>query len=121
MLVIVASTLLVRLFVALRLTKRTKPTMRTRQAMPATMSSVGVSIRSFLFQKRTVQQTRDPSKYTSSVLMQHFVSSAMQRVTDGSLQPGIFVIDPHFDFIADLLQLIPPDRLADLLLLDLTD
>lgn len=56
-----------------------------------------------------------------TVLMQRMIQGAMQRVTDGTLQPGIFVIDPHYDLVEDLLSLIPADRLADVLLLDFTD
>jgi len=56
-----------------------------------------------------------------TVLMQRMIQGAMQRVTDGTLQPGIFVIDPHYDLVEDLLSLIPAERFADVLLLDFTD
>ena len=39
----------------------------------------------------------------------------------GSPQPGSFVIDPHHDLIEDLLGIIPPERVNDVLLLDFTD
>lgn len=61
------------------------------------------------------------SRSGKTVLMQRMIQGAMQRVTDGSPQPGIFVIDPHHDLIEDLLSMIPADRLADVLLLDFTD
>lgn len=61
------------------------------------------------------------SRYGKSTLLQLLIQAAMRPVRDGSLQPGIFVIDPHKDLIEDLLLLIPPDRVKDVLLLDLTD
>lgn len=61
------------------------------------------------------------SRSGKSVLMQLMALGAMQRVMDGSPQPGIFVIDPHHDLIDDLLGVIPPERVADVLLLDFTD
>ena len=45
----------------------------------------------------------------------------MHPVGAGTLQPGIFVIDPHKDLIEDLLLLIPSHRAKDVVLLDLTD
>ena len=56
--------------------------------------------------------------------MQLLLWAAMQEVRDGSLQPGIFCIDPHRDLIEDVLALIallPSHRAKDVLLLDMTD
>ena len=61
------------------------------------------------------------SRSGKSVLMQLLATGAMQRVCDTSLQPGLFCIDPHRDLVEDLLQCLPPERAADVLLLDLTD
>lgn len=61
------------------------------------------------------------SRYGKSTLIQLLAHGALQPVRDGSLQPGIFVIDPHADLIDDLLRLIPPHRAKDVVLLDLTD
>jgi hypothetical protein len=61
------------------------------------------------------------SRYGKSTLIQLLAQAAMQPVLDGSLQPGLFVIDPHKDLIEDLLLLIPPHRVKDVILLDLTD
>jgi hypothetical protein len=61
------------------------------------------------------------SRYGKSTLIQLLAQAAMQPVQDRSLQPGLFVIDPHKDLIEDLLLLIPPHRAKDVILLDLTD
>jgi hypothetical protein len=61
------------------------------------------------------------SRYGKSTLIQLLAQAAMQPVRDRSLQPGLFVIDPHRDLIEDLLLLIPPYRAKDVVLLDLTD
>jgi hypothetical protein len=64
------------------------------------------------------------SRYGKSTLMQLLLWAAMQEVRDGSLQPGIFCIDPHRDLIEDVLALIarlPSHRARDVLLLDMTD
>ncbi|GHP00764.1 hypothetical protein KSF_108110 [Reticulibacter mediterranei] len=61
------------------------------------------------------------SRYGKSVLLQLLVSGMLQNVRDGSLQPGIFCIDPHRDLVFDLLKLIPKHRANDVLLLDFTD
>jgi hypothetical protein len=61
------------------------------------------------------------SRYGKSTLIQHLGQAVMQPVCDGSLQPGLFVIDPHKDLIEDLLALVPPHRAKDVVLLDLTD
>src|SRR5262249_38270856 len=41
------------------------------------------------------------SRYGKSTLIQLLAQAAMQPVRDGTLQPGIFVIDPHKDLIED--------------------
>ncbi len=61
------------------------------------------------------------SRYGKSTLIQLLAQAAMQLVTDGSLQPGIAVVDPHQDLIDDLLFLIPTQRMHDVVLLDVTD
>jgi hypothetical protein len=64
------------------------------------------------------------SRYGKSTLMQLLLWTAMQEVRDGSLQPGIFCIDPHRDLIEDVLALIallPAPRAQEVLLLDMTD
>jgi len=64
------------------------------------------------------------SRYGKSTLIQLLIWAAMQEVRDGSLQPGIFCIDPHRDLIEDVLALItllPPQRARDVLLLDMTN
>ncbi|GHO50836.1 type IV secretory system conjugative DNA transfer family protein [Ktedonospora formicarum] len=61
------------------------------------------------------------SRYGKSTLMQLLIQAAMQEVQDHTLQPGVFVIDPHKDLIEDLLKLIPAQRVKDVVLLDLTD
>lgn len=62
------------------------------------------------------------SRSGKTVLMLLLTWAAMQRVRTIP-QPGIFCIDPHRDFIADLLQLIAghPELEHRLVLLDLTD
>ena len=61
------------------------------------------------------------SRYGKSTLIQLLVHAAMHPVQDRTLQPGIFVIDPHKDLIEDLLSLVPANRTQDVVLLDLTD
>jgi len=64
------------------------------------------------------------SRYGKSTLIQLLIWAAMQEVRDGSLQPGIFCIDPHRDLIEDVLALItllPSQRARDVLLLDMTN
>jgi len=64
------------------------------------------------------------SRYGKSTLMQLLIWAAMQRVRDGSLQPGIFCIDPHRDLIEDVLALVallPKERARQVMLLDMTD
>jgi hypothetical protein len=61
------------------------------------------------------------SRSGKSVLIQLLAQGAMQPIRDGSLQPGIFCIDPHHDLIEDLLSLVPAHRAQDVLLLDLTE
>ena len=61
------------------------------------------------------------SRYGKSTLIQLLAQAAMHPVRDRTLQPGLFVIDPHKDLIEDLLLLIPPHRAKDVLLLDLTE
>ena len=65
------------------------------------------------------------SRSGKSVLIQLLTSAAMQPVRTASraptLQPGVFVADPHRDLIMDILKLVPPARRNDVLLLDLTD
>ncbi len=61
------------------------------------------------------------SRSGKSVLIQLLAQGAMQRVRDGSPQPGLFCIDPHHDLIEDLLSLVPAHRTQDVLLLDLTE
>jgi hypothetical protein len=61
------------------------------------------------------------SRYGKSVLLQLLAAGVLQPVRDGSLQPGLFVIDPHRDLVFDLLKLIPKHRANDVLLLDFTD
>ncbi|MBA2680410.1 MAG: hypothetical protein H0U76_18675 [Ktedonobacteraceae bacterium] len=61
------------------------------------------------------------SRYGKSVLLQLLVAGVLKNVRDGSLQPGIFCIDPHRDLIFDILKLIPKHRAKDVLLLDFTD
>ncbi len=64
------------------------------------------------------------SRYGKSTLMQLLLWAAMQEVRDGSMQPGIFCIDPHRDLIEDVLTLIallPAHRAQEVLLLDMTD
>lgn len=65
------------------------------------------------------------SRSGKSVLIQHLTRAAMQPVRNASrattLQPGVFVADPHRDLIMDILKLVPPSRAQDVLLLDLTN
>jgi hypothetical protein len=64
------------------------------------------------------------SRYGKSTLIQLLLWAAMQEVRAGSLQPGIFCIDPHRDLIEDVLALVallPPHRAKDVSLLDMTD
>ncbi|MBX5458636.1 MAG: hypothetical protein IRZ31_17225, partial [Thermogemmatispora sp.] len=61
------------------------------------------------------------SRYGKSTLIALLVQAVMQPVQDGTMQPGVFVIDPHRDLIEDLLLLIPDQRAGDVLLLDMTD
>ncbi len=61
------------------------------------------------------------SRYGKSTLIQLLARAALQEVTDSSLQPGMFIIDPHKDLIDDLFFLIPANRARDVVLLDLTD
>jgi hypothetical protein len=61
------------------------------------------------------------SRSGKSVAMQLLTAAAMQPVRDHTPQPGVFVIDPHHDLVVDLLSLIPPERMQDVLLLDLMD
>ena len=61
------------------------------------------------------------SRYGKSVLIQLLAAGVMRPVRDNSLQPGIFVIDPHRDLIFDLLKQIPAHRANDVLLLDFTE
>jgi hypothetical protein len=62
------------------------------------------------------------SRSGKSVLIQLLTGAAMQPVRSTStLQPGVFVADPHRDLIMDILKLVPPSRVQDVLLLDLTD
>ena len=61
------------------------------------------------------------SRYGKSTLIQLLVSAAMQPVKGMTLQPGVFVIDPHKDLIDDILKFVPDHRAKDVELLDLTD
>jgi hypothetical protein len=61
------------------------------------------------------------SRSGKSVAMQLLTAAAMQPVRDGTPQPGVFVIDPHHDLVDDLLYLVPPARMQDVLLFDLMD
>ncbi len=65
------------------------------------------------------------SRSGKSVLIQMLTGAAMQPVRASSrattLQPGVFVADPHRDLIMDILKLVPPSRAQDVLLLDMTD
>jgi hypothetical protein len=61
------------------------------------------------------------SRYGKSTLIQLLARAALHQVTDGSLQPGLFIIDPHKDLVDDLLYAIPRERASDVVLLDLTD
>ncbi|HEY7414060.1 MAG TPA: hypothetical protein VH593_02625, partial [Ktedonobacteraceae bacterium] len=65
------------------------------------------------------------SRSGKSVLIQLLAEKAMQpvrRVTHATIpQPGVFVIDPHRDLVMDLLKLVPPSRVQDVLLFDMTD
>lgn len=61
------------------------------------------------------------SRYGKSTLIQLLAQAAMQPMCDGTLQPGVFVMDPHKDLIEDLLFLIPAQRAREVVLLDLTD
>jgi len=60
------------------------------------------------------------SRSGKSVLIQLLASSAMQPCASIP-QPGVFVADPHRDLIMDMLKLVPPSRVDDVLLLDMTD
>ncbi len=65
------------------------------------------------------------SRSGKSVLIQLLTSAAMQPLQPDwqgtTLQPGVFVADPHRDLIMDILKLVPPSRAQDVLLLDMTD
>jgi hypothetical protein len=65
------------------------------------------------------------SRSGKSVLIQLLTEAAMQPLREDTcgamLQPGVFVADPHRDLIMDLLKLVPPSRMHDVLLLDMTD
>jgi hypothetical protein len=65
------------------------------------------------------------SRSGKSVLIQLLTTAAMQPVRAHARattpQPGVFVADPHRDLIMDILKLVPPARVQDVLLLDLTD
>ncbi len=61
------------------------------------------------------------SRSGKTVLMQLMIDGAMRPISDGSPQPGLFIIDPHHDLIEDLLRTIPAHRLHDVVLLDMTD
>jgi len=60
------------------------------------------------------------SRSGKSALMLLLLAAAMRRACPGAIQPGVFVIDPHHDLIRDLLLLVPPDRINEVLLFDLT-
>ncbi len=65
------------------------------------------------------------SRSGKSVLIQLLAQAAMQPLDPGfratTLQPGVFIVDPHRDLIMDVLKLVPPSRVHDVLLLDMTD
>lgn len=64
------------------------------------------------------------SRSGKTVLMLLLTWAAMQDVRDATTpQPGIFAIDPHRDFIMDLLKLVAPhpELASRVVLLDLTD
>jgi hypothetical protein len=65
------------------------------------------------------------SRSGKSVLIQLLAEAAMQpldpRWRATMLQPGVFIVDPHRDLIMDVLKLVPPSRVHDVLLLDMTD
>jgi hypothetical protein len=65
------------------------------------------------------------SRSGKSVLIQLLTGAAMQPIREHwrttTPQPGVFVADPHHDLIMDILKLVPPTRIQDVVLLDMTD